>query len=843
MAKDMGPITDLHQEFARYGEFCLTKKGTLLGAVELDGRDPDGLNQDDLVALSLISRSLYLNLPDSLRSLTQYCIHFEGSQVRLKDRENPISHYLSGNRQRFLNARNLTGTKIVHFFEIDPDQNLADLSLLTLCKHLVLAAKNKSSRTIFSKYLSQGQAIMAFADDLERQSRELRGLLLEVQARWDTLFAARILTGEQLWAYCRFFANLDASLLEDAAAESVPAEQWDLLLADGDRSHVQIDNQDLLKFQNVDNTYARMLSVIRYGEHKTAPGLWSATAQSPCRQKGNYIVMSRFAPMSKIGQALMWGAKKRELKRKNMSVGEVFQLFGNATEQNADGDRYANLKPAIKEKMIELERAEGLEERWGKAQAAVLVFGQSPDQVNATTRNLRKSMLQAGLSVVNEGVNLPEAYRAFLPAGAGFSVRNMDINSTQFGAASLIYRSSEGQVSVEDLAGEEAQYIFQCPDGTLFHFSPFVGGKAVVICVGPIRSGKSFTKNTIASHFAKYNGFYRAIDIDPGTETLARFFRKDGAIFRIGQGNRGFNDFSVAGGPDDHRFIIHQKQLVMEMLKSNDNEKLRTLEPHEQQQLDQAIIATLKLPDGRLRRLATMVNHCPQELQQKLSRWYGDGIYASLFDQETDAVGSLDKPVVAFNLAGVKDDPVRLPLAMSEITYRVTRMFEDPACRSLPKYLDIDEAHALLSIRYMREYIIRSVRTWGKWKAGVGLWSQDPNEFRRIEEWSALRSAASTLFFMADPTADANLYKETFNLTDGEIEAIRRLRPKKEAYIIQRELAVSKTVLVEVEPEQHIISTSRPDEAVLRDRLIEEHGIGKGIQETIDALNLNGKAA
>jgi type IV secretion system protein VirB4 len=223
----------------------------------------------------------------------------------------------------------------------------------------------------------------------------------------------------------------------------------------------------------------------------------------------------------------------------------------------------------------------------------------------------------------------------------------------------------------------------------------------------------------------------------------------------------------------------------------------------------------------------------------KLKRWYDKGMYASLFDQENDAVGELDKSVVAFNLAGIKDDPVQLPLGMSEITYRVTRMFENPRYRSIPKFLDIDEAHALLKIDYMRDYLIRSVRTWGKWTGGIGLWSQDPGEFLNIKDWSALRSAASTLFFMADPTADGKLYQKTFQISLGEIEAIRSLRPKKEAYIIQRGLGVSKKILVEVEIEQHVINTSQPAEATLRDQLIAKYGIEEGVRKMVEALRLN----
>ena len=43
-----GPVTDLFQEYGLFGRYLLTKKGTLLGAVEFDGRDPDGLRLIDI---------------------------------------------------------------------------------------------------------------------------------------------------------------------------------------------------------------------------------------------------------------------------------------------------------------------------------------------------------------------------------------------------------------------------------------------------------------------------------------------------------------------------------------------------------------------------------------------------------------------------------------------------------------------------------------------------------------------------------------------------------------------------------------------------------------------------
>lgn len=362
----------------------------------------------------------------------------------------------------------------------------------------------------------------------------------------------------------------------------------------------------------------------------------------------------------------------------------------------------------------------------------------------------------------------------------------------------------------------------------------------MVFGVGPIRSGKSFTKNTLASHFMKYGGLFRAIDIDIGTEPVAQCFGNDGAIFRLDREGQGFNPFVIAQGPDDHGFIAHLKNLIVQMLLRNDTDELQHLSGYEQMELDEAIKATLALPTS-LQRLSTVANHCSETMQQKLDRWIHGGMYGSLFDANIDHMKALNHPLAVFNLAAIKDQPEILPLVMSEIFYRITKAFESPRLRSIPKFLDIDEAHLLLKVPYIRDFIIRSVRTWGKYQAGISLWTQSPKEFLDLPDWPALRSAATTFFFMADPYMDEELYQTCFHISDGECDAIRQLIPKHEAYIIQPELGVSKKVILEVEPEQYVISTSVAREVEIRTKNIQSHGFEKGVAETIRELRLEKK--
>ncbi|MDA8382984.1 MAG: hypothetical protein M0037_08000, partial [Betaproteobacteria bacterium] len=120
---------------------------------------------------------------------------------------------------------------------------------------------------------------------------------------------------------------------------------------------------------------------------------------------------------------------------------------------------------------------------------------------------------------------------------------------------------------------------------------------------------------------------------------------------------------------------------------------------------------------------------------------------------------------------------------------------------------------------------------------GVPLWTQSPEELAGISGWAAIRSAASTFVFMADPKLEESLYRATFGLTAGECEAIKNLLPRREVYIVQPELGVSKTVTLDVEREQYALNTSHPREAALRDQFIRAHGYEKGIQRFLDALD------
>ncbi len=842
-AKEIGAISEMHNELAIYGDFVLTKKGSLLGAVELQGRDPDGLVSEDLQGLSYIGRALYQELDENV-IVTQYYAHYDGATVRLRDRKHGIADQLSKSREAFINSKSLSSSSLVHYFEIIPDESLSQLDKGSLFMHFGKALYSAESRDIVKRHFSNVESVVCYFEELERQAQLLTDILSDVQSRWDSTLFPRIMNVNEVWAHVKFVSNLDPYYLRPEYQAEAPDSGWDVTLPDGDVSLKTVQNMDTIKIHSTTPTYARILAVNKFGANFVPWGFWADKKGSPMSLQGNYLLMTRMQGMGRLKESLFFGSREREINRRALDFRQMLK-----GEETSELERRELMKPAIKKALQELGDAEMIDDNWCHAHSFIVTWSDNPKKLAKMSVSLKRSADRASLSTCWESAGISRAFKTLQPAGREYSLRDVVFTTTQYAASSLFYKPCDGQINVPDLAKtgkpEEALYVFVGDDGTPFYYSPFVNGRAVVIGIGPIRSGKSFLKNTVGSHFTKYGGSIHGLDVDEGMTPVAQSFGEDGSVFELEQGDGvGFNSFAVCRGSDDTGFIQHYKSQIMMMLATNDNEEMKRVTPDEQKSLDHAIRAVIKLEPG-YQRLSTVIQHCSESLRIKLARWvHGEtedhhGMYAQYFDSHVDTIGKINRRAVAYNLKAIKDDPILLPLVMAEIFFRVTRLFEDPKYRSVAKYLDVDEAHVLLQIPYVQNYIVRNaVRTWGKYLAGVGLWSQSPQEFKDLKHWPAVRSAASTFFFMADPQMDKELYKETFQLSDGECEAIRSLQPKRESFIIQRDLGIAKKIILEVEPQQYVISTSKPSDAVLRRQNIDEYGFTEGIRRTVIELDL-----
>lgn len=829
------PINRYHGAFRPHGRFVLSYSGALLGAIEINGIDPDGMSRRDMEAFSIVIRNLLNALPPSI-VLQQYYIHYRDHNIAFARRENPVCNTLNAGRARYLNSRRLAAARCILFVGMYPESR-GGSSLMLFLRHLLRWPRSAASREYVRRFIMYGPTRAASKSALEKLAAALEARTRDIVNYCGGLFHARNLSLDETYRVMKFLATLEVKYLHSGPA---CPENIDTDLSDGQVLPVTRQGMDLLRIHNRNHTYARVLSVKQFNCARFTPGLFARGAPAPIKIPGNYVLTTRYKGMSEASRSLFFFNRKKELERETLT----FTDFIKGLDAGAEKDREMRVfRPSLVRKFQELDEAASLDDNLGLAATHAVAFDSDVDELESTTERLQSALQQNQVSILWETVGQLDVFFDLQPAAdhRGRFLRDIPLNVSQFSTLSLFFKSAPGAATVADLGGEEAQYVFLSADDTPYYFSPFTGGRGFLIGVGPVRSGKSFLRTCLGIHWPKYGGFYRAIDIDPGSEPIAHAFGADAGVVRFdGAHDRGFNFFSQAGAGEDSRFSAHLGRQLRAMIESNDSEELRRLSAADQLALDRATAQVLRLPE-RLRSLSTLVKHCPPPLRRKLARFVGAGPYAWLFDAPQDAIGAIDKRIAIYNLAGVNDDAVAKPLVMAEIAYRVLRFYENPEYRTRPKWLDVDECHHVLANPWLtRTLLLDRVRTWGKWLAGIGLWTQSGVELGNIENWEALRSAASTFIFTADPELNKDAYRAIFNMREGELETIRSLAPKKEFYLVQRDLNVSKKCVLAVEPEQYVLSTSNPVEQSLYFANVERLGFAAGLRETVAALGRGG---
>jgi len=830
-------ISEAFEIITSFGDFMVTKQGNMIGAIELQGFDPDILLPSDMAEIAVMTRLIMAQLPLG-SSLTQYYIHADAGKINLKKRDNPLNELLSSEREKALNGRGVSVSKLVHLVTIPGPTSKFSHTITDIIKSGSMGIIDKNSRTHFKRLLTSYGNLLLQEDELKARADRLKLGLQKYGDLWSSVMDSKLMSLSETWAFCKYLGTFDERyLLDDVSNLPVPLDDLDIAVANGDIDPVTVHREEALKLHGAEPRYMQAAAITSSPRNPT--GIWAKAPAPPIKLRGHYIYQTHFTPMSEFDRANKFRVARTRLDRTSLSMTELFGMTDNVS-----GPKEERLH--LKEKRIELEKAESISDTWGVQYSQIAVIASDPTTLKKTKQRLDSNLAGRGLGLTWESAALPLAFKTLQPGGYVHSFRQATVTTTRAAAFSLLCAPNIGQKDTEapiaSLEGEEAQYIFETEGGEPFYFSPYTGGRAFIISVGPTRSGKTFLKNTLATHFTKYGGLHRAIDIDAGTETLAKLFEDDGGLFRVdADNNRGLNPLASMGDNFDTGFAAHMNQLLLLLLQANDSDVLRVLEEDEEAAIDKAVRAMIKMPTD-LRDLPNFVSHLPKDAQRKFSRWFKDGPYDGLFNADKDSMGGLGKRIGVFNLQAYRDDTKALRPLLLEIFYRITKEFESEEYKHVPKLLEIDEAHHALSLPTFRDFLVKKIRTWGKYGAGVSLWTQSPEDYLRTEGWDAIRSAATTFIFTADPRANEEAYANAFGLGKGEINVIKTLRPRREALIIQPENNVAKKVILDAEPLQVVVNTSTPNEIIIREQMIKEHGFQLGLQKAAIAISENAKA-
>lgn len=832
-------MTQLNESVYGYGTVgnqLLTYTGSVIGVLSLSGIEPNILSPSDRINVTALIRNVFQRLPTPL-TLTQYYIHNDNHKINITHSKNARVNLLLNRRQTFLNNyRNLNKSEL--FWAIEIPKEIHGHWSRDLLRRVFNSVFDKEAKETLKTELSNRSSILVEYTELKRQLVQLKQVLDDINLRISFLSTEnKILSPAKIFGLTKTLARLDPQYLTHTPPPLT--ERWDKVIPGGNVSTVVIDGTHFLKIDGDKPRYARVATVTGVGEQFMPEAAFCSSLPTPVNEQGNYIFVVRYKPFTRSERSKMFKSKEQELYRSQMKVGDL--VNGSSSPSQIEQRMQSN--PQIKTFLAELTHVQGIEDKFGVFNATVVVFDTDVKKLNEKALRLSRVLEEAQFHLIWESLGLLDAYKSIQLGFPKETIRQSEINSTQAAALSLLYRGSEGIPKWKHgNSTVDSIYVLESDDGVPFHYTPFVGDKCLVIGVGPTRSGKTFLKNCIATHFQKLNGMYCALDVDPGSEPIARFFGEDGAIFRLKDTSttKGFNPFAIAYNEFDDAFKTHMLNLISMMLKTNDSFELQSLTADEQMDIDEAIVKTLRIDAENLRNFSGMLGHCGIGVNQKLQRFKRGNIYGNLFDNDQDSIGMLDKPVSVYNTEGVKDNPKIAALVNSEIFFRSTRLFEKPEYRERAKFLEVDECQYVLSVPNAAEFLIAKARTWFKHGGGMGFWTQSPKHYSTLAEWGTLRSAATTFIFLSDPEMNEAEYIEAFPfLTSDECKKIKNLIPKKQAYIKQMDVGIAKIVNLHVEAEQYVISTSNPYESSIANRIYaQEENIDVAIDLILEELKM-----
>lgn len=785
----------------RGGPFVLCRDGSLSAFIETSGRDPDGLSSEAYVDTTLVAANAMTPLPPAVRAQT-YFWHAQDRAPVPRPRGHAIVDRIESARHAHLSGKKLYRTRLLTVLSL-PTSALAGSSEFTdLVSSIFVAPFDAEARKRLQRLFSLSSTLTYLESTLDAATRALHDSVDTYCRRWSLHAETRLLDTAEVWTWCRALATLDPKTF--ATPAPAPADHWYASMLHGRAYTCTVNGTEYLKLETP-TRYARACSLVRF-HGRIEPGFWARSTPAAITVPGDFVLATNTRHLDAIQKTLTFGNARNEIERQR------FKLM--AAMLRTDNDRDPTQKVHDR-RAEELAQAESTVDRWARSQVLAVAIGDTPEEARSTSLALDTSFSQASITPVWEVPGLFDAYRALQPGAAANRPRELVISGIKAAAIGLHYRYSQGATTVADLNGEEPLMYLETLDGQAFGLSPFVGEKGTVLGIGATRTGKTFFKNCSAAHGAKYDGIFAALDFDHGSEPLVKLFGNDAALFRH---DTGMNPFAVAdrSGP----FRAHLTELVLAMLRANDDPSMRELAEGEQALLDQALEATLALPK-ELQSLSDFATHLPKSMRQKLGRWLrnGEGRYAGLLDAQTDRVGMLERRITAFNLAGIKSDAAALGPVVTEILWRIRLAIEDLSRLRQVKRVAFDEAHLVLRHPVIGPFIAYLCRTAAKHRGSVELWSHLPEEFAEARDWPAIRAAASTLMFTAVPDADRDRYMSVFNITAADVEIIRTLTPKRDVYVIQPDTGLRKRLVFDADPTiRQLMSSRAVDVADQRDR-------------------------
>lgn len=365
---------------------------------------------------------------------------------------------------------------------------------------------------------------------------------------------------------------------------------------------------------------------------------------------------------------------------------------------------------------------------FGEYSLTLVLFDQDPATVDRASAEAIKALAGHDGTFIEETYNLLNAWLAVVPGNGAHNLRRLALLETNCADLSFLFTLDSGNRTSPHLE-REALAVFETRHQTPYHFNLHVDDVGHSLVVGATGAGKSFLVKFLTTHAQKYEPMTVIFDLGDSYRRLVGLL--DGSYLRLGldQGVT-INPFALEPTPDNLHFLHAFTRVLLE---GHDGHHLGDVGDRE---LYEAIENVYVL-DRDQRRLFTVANMLPRAMAARLSKWIGDGRYATVFDHLEDTL-SIDTFQV-FDFDAMRSYPELLEALLFYVLHRVDALVHDPASVGRLKLCVMDEAWRFIQHDRLRPYVQSALKTWRKHNGAMLLATQSIDDFASADPRSAWR--------------------------------------------------------------------------------------------------------
>jgi len=748
-----------------YSDLLVSEDGNLFVFFDCSFNDKCTLTKDIMLNISANMKKAIEVFGDSF-VFYQYLIKYKGNSLSINPTEDKESNKFIHEHIEHIKSQGFYLNKC--FFVIEYKCNLAKDNSDYLALFKSILKFNFSS-------LNEDYYINIVKDDIKKHALHFNELIVAFKARlqsFNKLYRIETLNNQMVVNFLSFLATFNVDYL--CGKDVVSDNNVQACINLGDINKASYKGLSLLNCGDYNNTNIAIGSVNRFvGSVK--PDFLATTNNHIIDTVGNFMLFSSFNIYSDAKKALVFKSAKN--KQESITLNPLKTLFSSKSNELIIAEN-----KNVSKKLEELNDAKYMNVSWGTCCYGVVVFDDDVTNLVKVKNDIHGRIESADAKISWESFGILKAYNSLLPSGHNGSARKLKMNSHQYACLSFLYTGHSGQSRIENISHDEPICYYKGRDGILFGLSLSVGKKSVAISDGETRGGKSFHKDHVNAMMQRLRPSLAFLDIDKGSYKLADNF-KNSKIFEMPKyAYNPFNDYIK--GVNDTQFIKFLSGLLQ--LMSNN-----TLNDDEIESIESFTSIVCKMRK-EMHTVKTLFSTLSNDIKIKFND-YIVGTYKDFFSNEVYELSNLN----CFNLEHISEIKELQNIAYYCLIFQIVTNFRHRCEASQLKYLTVDESHVPLKIPEFIDYLDLGSRTGNKRLFGFWLMSQSAYEFSKLPFWEALRTSVSTLFFFPNSQLNEELYKKTYSLTDGEIDAIKGLIPRKEFLIIQREIGVSKVLVFE----------------------------------------------